>query len=365
MGRKMAKKSSGKILKISFERILIFLVFSPFFSCAVPSARFEKILGTVCIVNLYESGKTEIYDEIFDRLDEIDDEFNLMKGTSDISRINSSAFSENVVVGEDIFSVISTAQFISSLTDGAFDISVEPIVNLWHINTDSPHIASQEELDDLLPLVNFKNISLDYEKKSVRFLKDGMEIDLGGIAKGFAADEIIKICKKHKIKRAVIDLGGNVYVYGKKSRGLFGGKKSELWNVGVKNPEFPDSEPLLKLLLPEMSVVTSGVYERFFKEGEKRYHHILSPKTGFPAATNLYSVTVLCENSMVSDALSTAFFVLGKEKSLSLLPTVNQEFKDFSGISCIFIEENHKITLSENFPYKCDLLTDGWELIKN
>ena len=245
------------------------------------------------------------------------------------------------------------------MTDGKFDVSVEPLVSLWRINTNTPHVATQSEIDSLLPLVDYKNIVLDPAKKSVRFLKEGVMIDLGGIAKGFAADEIIKICKENRVRRAVIDLGGNVYVYGKKS-------KNELWNVGVKNPEFPDEPPLLHLSLPQISVVTSGVYERFFEQDKKRYHHILSPETGFPAENNLYSVTVICENSMIADALSTAFFVLGKEKSLEILPSIKDKLKsiysDFSDISVIFISDNHKITLSDNFPYDCKVLSSDWKI---
>ena len=359
-------------MKIILKSFFFFLLTFFYFSCSNKPPQFKRTLGTVCIVNLYEDGKSEIYDEIFDRLFQIDDEFNIGKKDSDISRINSNAFFEPIEVSDDIFKVISTSQLISTLTAGAFDISIEPIVSLWHINTDSPHVATQDEIDELLPLVDYTKISLDYEKKSVRLLKEGMKIDLGGIAKGFAADEIIKICKKHKVKHAVIDLGGNVFVYGKKTDGFFGIGANKFWNVGVKNPEFPDLPPVLKLSLPQSSVVTSGVYERFFEEDKKRYHHILSPKNGYPAKNNLYSVTVICENSMIADALSTAFFVLGKEKSLSLLPSIKNDLKNYFEtsstpdfeISAIFMEENHKITLSKDFPYETILLNEDWELLK-
>jgi thiamine biosynthesis lipoprotein len=328
-----------------------------FFSCSAPAPRFERVLGTVCIVNLYDDGSEKLYDEIFDRLGQIHLEFNIRNPWSDLKRINSRAFYEPVEVRDDIFYVLQAARLISTLTDGMFDVSVEPLVSLWHINSDSPHLATQSEIEPLLPLVDYKNIVLDSEKKTVRFLKEGMMIDLGGIAKGFAADEIIKICKNNGVRRAVIDLGG--YVYGKKS-------KNEFWNVGVKNPEFPDEPPLLHLSLPQISVVTSGVYERFFEQDHKRYHHILSPKSGFPADNNLYSVSVICENSMISDALSTAFFVLGKEKSLKILPTLKDKLKsiysDISDISVIFIDDNHRITLSENFPYECKVLNSDWKI---
>lgn len=349
------------MMKINLKHL--FLLFFSFLliltSCSVPPSRFERCLGTVCIVNLFKDGTDDNYDEIFARLRQIHNEFSIGNPESDITRINTKAFLEPVPVSDDVFSVIECALLISSLSEGDFDITVEPLVSLWHINTDSPHVATQEEINSLLPLIDYKNIVLDHQNKTVRFLKKDMLIDFGGIAKGFAADEIIKICQKKKIRKAVIDLGGNIYVHGKKS-------KKELWNVGVKDPEFPDSVPLLRLSLPETSVVTSGVYERFFKDGEKRYHHILSPKTGFPADNNLYSVTVICENSMVADALSTAFFVLGKEKTLNKLPDFNEKLKsvysDISDISVIFIEADQRITLSENFPFECVVLIPDWEI---
>ncbi|WP_294431654.1 FAD:protein FMN transferase [uncultured Treponema sp.] len=310
-----------------------------------------RTLGTVCFVNLFEKGTKSAYKDVFDRLEQINDEFSFAKEKSDLYRVNNFAFNKEVVVCDDVFTVISMALKISEMTEGAFDITVEPLVSLWRVNTPTPHVATQAELDERLPLVDYKNVVLNPEKKSVRFLKKGMQLDLGGIAKGFAADEIVKICKTHNIRRAVIDLGGNVYVYGSK-------EKSQLWNVGIKNPEYPDSVPLLKLAVPEISVVTSGMYERYFESGEKRYHHILSPKTGYPIENELYSVSVLSTNSMLADSLTTAFFVLGTEKALEVLPQVKKEFG--LDLSAIFIKKNHQIVYSENFPYPCDVIYEDW-----
>lgn len=338
---------------LNIFRLFLFSLLALFFSACAPSRpRYEKILGTVCFVNLYENGKKSYYTEIFDRLNQIDSEFNLFREDSELYRMNQKAAYEDVPVSDDVFHVLSTALFISDLSGGAFDVSVGPLVKLWNVNSDSPHVATQAELDAVLPLVGYNNIVLDFQKKSVRFKKAGMSVDLGGIAKGFAADEIAKICKKHKVSRAVIDLGGNVYVYGEKEDHLF-------WNVGVKNPEFPDSPPLVKMSLPQNSVVTSGIYERYFEEGGKRYHHILSPKTGIPLENELYSVTIISDNSMLADALSTTFFILGKSKSLDMLPVFQKEFN--TQVSAIFIERNHDVTFSPGFPYESMLLTEGWQ----
>lgn len=321
-------------------------------SCSVPDSRYERLLGTVCFVNLYESGKEACYDEIFQRLRQIDDEFSIDQPQSDLYRINSFADERPVEVCDDVFSVLEMSQKVSSLTNGAFDISVEPLVSLWRVTSDTPHVAEQSEIDAILPLVGYKNIILNSKDKTVRFAKKGMKIDLGGIAKGFAADEIVKICKKYKVRRAVIDLGGNVYVYGKK-------KKSGLWNVGIKNPEHPDMAPLIKLSLPEISVVTSGTYERYFKSKEKLYHHILSPADGYPVNNELYSVSVISENSMLADALTTAFFVLGRKESMEILPSLRENF-GFK-IEAVFIQRNHNVFFSKKFPYKYTVLYEDWQ----
>lgn len=335
---------------------VLFLVFSAFlfFSCTAPAPRYEKLLGTVCFVNLFEDGREDYYDEIFARLKVIDNEFNFSKGFSDLYRLNTFGGSKAVGVSEDVVKVLEASQKVSELTGGAFDVSIGPFVKLWRVNTDYPHVASQEEIDEIHSLVNYKNIFLNSTEHTVRFAEKGMSLNFGGIAKGYAADEIVKICEKHKISKAVIDLGGNIYVYGKKS-------KKELWNVGIKNPESPDSMPLVKISVPQISVVTSGMYERYFNVGKKHYHHLLSPFTGYPVENELSSVTVISENSMLADALTTAFFIIGKEESLKLIPVLEKEFE--TDFHAIFVEKNHTITFSKNFPYASSVLYEGWQIV--
>ena len=343
-------------MKISLKLSSFFslLILSLFFSACAPSKpHYEQLLGTICVVNLFNDGNEELYNEIFARLEQIDSEFTTEKKYSDISRVNERAYVEPVTVGEDIYTVTETAQIISKLTDGAFDISVNPLVSLWQINSPKPHVATKDEIEKLLPLVNYENVVLNYVNKSIHFLEEGMSLDFGGIVKGYAADEIIKICQQHKVKKAVIDLGGNIYIYGKKG-------KDKLWNVGIKNPERPDSIPLLKISLPQTSVVTSGVYERHFKDGQHNYHHILSPKNGFPCENGLSSVTVICNNSIIADALATAFFVLGKEKSIEKIPYIKSMLN--LNFSVIFFDNKHHITFSSDFPYEYKILYEGWQV---
>jgi thiamine biosynthesis lipoprotein len=159
-----------------------------------------------------------------------------------------------------------------------------------------------------------------------------MRLDLGAIAKGYAADEIEQILLNHKVKAAVIDLGGNIFVFGSK-------KDKSPWRVGIQNPESERGEYLGIVTGGQMTVVTSGVYERYFIENGKRYHHILSTQTGFPVDNGLLSVSIVSKSSIDADALSTSLFILGIEKGMEFL-------KRFPDTYAIFIDKDKKVYLS-------------------
>ena len=235
--------------------------------------------------------------------------------TSDISRINAAAGIEPVQVHEETFKVIKRAVYYAELCSGAFNPAIGPLVSLWGFNNENPRIPSQKEIDEVLPLINWRNIELDPETNSVFLTQYNMALDLGAIAKGYAVDEATRIAKKAGITRAIIDLGGDIMVLGEK-------KDKTLWNVGLQNPDEEQGFTIGYLQIPESSVVTSGVYERFFIEEGKRYHHIFQPSDGYPVNNGLLSVTIIANNSMDADALSTAAFVLGYEKGRALIESM-------------------------------------------
>lgn len=282
------------------------------------SPRSSYVLGTICTVNAYSDGTGQLYDELFARLLAIDDEFSVNKDASAVSSINKAAGQGAVAVSSDVLSVLQTALYYADITGGAFDPTVGPLVKLWGINTDSAHVPSQAEIDAVLPLVNWRDVIVSTGAHTgntagtVMLRRKGMSLDLGGIVKGYAADELVKIMRAGNVKRAVIDLGGNIYVYGKK-------KDGSPWNVGIKDPSDPEGNPAVILNLAQSTVVTSGVYERYFMKDGIRYHHILDVRTGSPARTGLLSATIVSESSMAADALSTSVFVLGTERGLMLL----------------------------------------------
>jgi thiamine biosynthesis lipoprotein len=296
-----------------------------------PSSQAEFALGTVCTVNLYDEGKPRVYQEVFSRVRELESRMSVTLPGTELDRINAGAGIEPVAVHADVFEVIDLAVRYAELSGGAFDPTVGPLVSLWGIGGDDPRLPSPEEIDALLPLVSWRDIELDREKLSVFLKRPGMALDLGAIAKGYAADEAARILGKNRIKRAIIDMGGNILVYGEK-------KDRSPWRVGIQNPLDNRGAYIGIVEVRDKTVVTSGVYERFFEVDGIRYHHILSPADGYPARNGLLSVTIVTGRSADADALSTAVFVLGYEKGVALIESLD-------GVGGIFIFEDQTVRL--------------------
>lgn len=322
----------------------------------------QYTFGTVCSINLYESGSADLYAKLFARLRELNDIFNNYSDASEISRVNRDAADMPIPVSQDFFVVLKTALDFARLTGGAFDPTVGPLVKLWGFGKE-PRVPSQEEIQAAQKLVGWQNVLIDQnaggEPKgftdqegaasidnssqdqnpaagpSVRFTKSGIRLDLGAIAKGYAADCLVDILRQHSVQRASISLGGNVYVYGKKPGG-------SLWSVAIRDPNKPGQNSFM-LKTQDSTVVTSGAYERFFEQDGKIYGHIFDPATGFPADSGLASVTIVSQTSMIADALSTSLFVLGMEK----IPEIKKSALagDFD---CVLVDASGKAYASKN-----------------
>jgi thiamine biosynthesis lipoprotein len=224
--------------------------------------------------------------------------------------------------------VIKKAQEISELTEGGFDITVGPLTELWRKAREKNTPPSIKDVKEKLGLVNFKNIEMDQEGK-VFLKKKGMAIDLGGIAKGYAVDRAFELLKSLGYRNLIINAGGDLRVGGLKI--------DQPWSIGIQNPR--ESQKLLaRISISDTAVATSGDYEKFFLYQGKRYHHIFSPKDGFPT-DDCQSVTVLCKEGTIADALATAVFVLGREKGYSLC-------QKLEGVDCIIVDKEGKIIFS-------------------
>ena len=292
-----------------------------FASCAkAEPSRAEFVMGTVCSVTLYDEGKAQVYRDIFSRLREIENLMSVNVKGSDIDHINAEAGKAPVQVHDDVYELIERALYFAEISGGAFDPTVGPLVSLWGIGGDNPRLPAQREIDAVLQLVNWRDVELERESRSVFLKRPGMALDLGAIAKGYAADEAAAIVRKAGLRRALIDLGGNVLTYGVK-------KDRSPWMVGVQNPIDARGSYIgivqyatpASGFLPVKTVVTSGVYERNFEYNGVLYHHILSPFDGYPVRNSLLSVTIVSDSSADADALSTTVFSMGYEKGRTLI----------------------------------------------
>ncbi len=231
---------------------------------------------------------------------------------------------ETVEYGADdiLPALIETALTISDATDGAFDPTLAPVLDAWGFTKDERRVPSADELKELLSHTGCGKVALEKTADGWTVtLLDGAQLDLGGIAKGYAADLLRAQLEKEGVTSATLDLGGDVFVMGRKTDGSD-------WRIAVKDPA--DTESYLGVVsAADKFIVTSGVYERYFEENGVRYHHILDPKTGSPAESGLVSVTVLCENGAWADALSTACFVLGPDGALALRDDLADQGTDF------------------------------------
>ncbi len=256
-------------------------------------------------------------------LDEIKRVEKLMSATikdSDVARINSAPSGEYTKVSDEVYNLIELCLEVSKISGGAFDITVNPISELWNFTSENPSVPKKEDIKNLLNSVGYENIALNPTDKSVCLKKEGMSISLGAVAKGYAADCVAEILTSNGVSDAIVDIGGNIYALGEKK-------------IGIQTPFKARGEYSTVCTVKDKSVVTSGPYERYFKEDGKIYHHIIDTKTGYPCESGLISATIISESSALCDALSTAAFALGEDGARDIL-------SQFDAVSAILLTED-------------------------
>lgn len=326
------RKTSRTILIIG-SLLLVVLLASCTKKQAAPQSQSFFMLGTVCKVTIYDNPTPEAFSASFARLREIEDRMSLRNSKSEVAEINLNAGKQPVVVSKDTFKVVQKALEIAAISGGAFDPTVGPLVQAWDIGGEQPRKPLQDEIDFILPLIGYSRVVLDEDSSSVFLEDEGMVLDLGGIAKGYAADEVARILFEHGVRHAIVNLGGNVLTVGKKMDGT-------PWKIGVQDPEALRGEYVMILSLIDQTLVTSGPYERFLELDGEVFHHILDTKTGYPVNSDYTSVSIITENSLLADALSTALYALGYEDGMALINTLE-------GVEAIFMTREKKILLSE------------------
>lgn len=268
---------------------------------------------------------------------------------SDVARLNAAAGTDWISIDQETAILLKEALDVAGRSDGAFDPTILPISSLWDFGGENQHLPKEEEIQEFLPFVDYHNLRVDLPEQEGSLKIHGAALDLGAIGKGAACDEAVQAYRQAGAGAGVIAVGGSVGVYGEKPDGA-------LWRLGVRDPASGDekAQEMGTLDIASGFVSTSGSYEKAFTEGGKTYHHLLDPRTGYPAESGLVSVTVWSDSGALSDALATAAFVLGEEKGMALL----EEY----GASAVLITEGHEVVLSDSLKDAFRLTSDAYTL---
>ncbi|MBO5093674.1 MAG: FAD:protein FMN transferase [Lachnospiraceae bacterium] len=327
-------------MKRSVKRSLCILLSAAVLLCsgcgknAEPVSKTEFYFDTVITITLYDDLKPERSEEILNGCFALCETYEAMlsrtKKGSDIWNINHAGGAPVKVNGETA-ALIEKALTVCRQTDGAVDITIAPLSSLWNFSsehlTEQKEIPSQEQIGALLPHVDYHNVLADGD--TVTLTDPDASIDLGCIAKGYIADRLKQYLLEEGCTSAIVNLGGNVLTLGHKPDGTD-------FRLGIQKPFAGSGESIAVLPVADQSLVSSGVYERYFEENGRRYHHLLNPKTGMPENNGLLSVSILSDSSTDGDILSTACFLLGPDDGMAYVESL-------PGVEAVFITEDYSL----------------------
>ncbi|MEI8217411.1 MAG: FAD:protein FMN transferase [Eubacteriales bacterium] len=325
-----------KLKQNKFGKItIVFLLFAILASmlaltgCASkdPVQKSQFMLDTNCTITVYGKNADKLIDEGFALGTKYENLLSTAIESSDVYKVNH-AEGKPVQVSNDTIEILNKAISYSEKTDGLFDVSIGALTSLWDFPSGKKIVPKQAEIDKAKATVGYKDIKI--EGNIVTLLRPGAQLDFGGIAKGYIGDKIAGFLRESGVDGAIVNLGGNVVTVGKKPNG-------KPWNVGIQQPFADRNKTIGAVEVGEKDVVTSGIYERSFTVDGKFYHHILDPRTGYPADNNLESVTIISNES--GDGLTSSCFLLGEERALKLVAS-------FPNTEAIFVQKDGKIITS-------------------
>lgn len=291
-----------------------------------PISTTALLFDTVISIEIYGSNDTSILDDCIDLCEHYEDTLSRTIDTSEISQINN-ADGQPVTVSDETAELIQKGLDYSELSGGHFDITIAPLSELWDFKNNTGVVPDAESIASAQSHVNYKNVIV--EGNTVTLTDPDAAIDLGGIAKGFIADKLKAFLLSKGVERGIISLGGNVLTIGDKPDGT-------AYHIGIQKPFDKQNAAITTVDVKDQSVVSSGVYERYFEVDGKLYHHILNPFTGYPYENNLLSVTILSNASVDGDALSTTCFSLGLDDGMKLIQSMDD-------VEAIFITDDYEI----------------------
>ena len=259
-------------------------------------------MDTVMSFTAYGKNSEQAVDAAVKEVQRLDELLSTGNPDSEVSAINTKG---SGTLSDDIKTILTEAMEIYRETDGLFDVTIYPLMQLWGFPTQEYHVPTESELQKALAKVDASQIVIEGDQVT---LGTGQQMDLGGIAKGYTSARIMEIYREYGITSGMVSLGGNVQTLGTRPDG-------KDWNIGIQNPDGQQGSLLAALPVENKAVITSGGYERYFEEDGNTYIHILNPKTGYPADSGLVSVSIISENGMLADALSTSLYLMGEEKA--------------------------------------------------
>ena len=301
-------------------------------------------LNTAVTITIYDSQNKNLLTECMNLCDKYEKIFSRTASDSELYKLNHRQLTpvdgtdNTYQVSDSLAELIQKGLYYSDLSDGAFDIAIEPLTSLWDFTAEDPQVPDDSLIQAALPKCDYHNISVDRVKNEITLNTDDTAIELGAIAKGYIADRLKDYLVSRNVKSAIINLGGNVLCIGEKP-------DNSAFKIGIQKPFADRSETIAVMDIRDKSVVSSGIYERCFEQDGTLYHHLLNPETGYPYDNGLIAVTIISDKSVDGDALSTTCFALGLEDGMKLAESLDD-------VQAFFVTSDYEIHYTKDFQKK-------------
>ena len=301
-------------------------------------------LNTAVTVTIYDSQDRNLLTECMNLCDKYEKVFSRTSADSELYKLNHRKLTpvegteDTYQVSDDLAELVSEGLDYSQLSEGAFDIAIEPLTSLWDFTAEDPQVPKDSLIQAALPKCDYHNISVDKDKNEITLKTADTAIELGAIAKGYIADRLKDYLVSQNVKSAIINLGGNVLCIGEKP-------DNSAFKIGIQKPFADRSETIAVMDIKDKSVVSSGIYERCFEQDGTLYHHLLNPKNGYPYDNGLIAVTIISDKSVDGDALSTTCFALGLEDGMKLAESLDD-------VQAFFVTSDCEIHYTKDFQKK-------------
>lgn len=310
-------------------------------------SRFEFAFDTAIKIDVFSGGSERILDKVIDIIKDVEDRMSYYSEKGELRYVNDSPADVEIEISNELFEVLNIAQDVYIASGGKFDVAIGELTELWRQYAAKKMPPNEEEIANVLKEQGFNNIIL--MNNHIIKTNPHVKIDLGGIAKGYAADLVCRFLQDSNVTRAILNFGGNLV--------LLNSENGEPFHIGIQDPFGEKNIFFAVLKVQEGSVVTSGDYERFYELDGKKYHHIVDVENGFPVDNTLTSVTVVAKQSAYADAYSTAFFSLGLTEGLKLANSLED-------VDAYFVTKNRKIYCSKNAKQNIDLMDSRYKIVE-